>query len=126
MSQMSAKIHPVLTYHDAKAAIAWLQEAFGFETHAVYEGEDGKIDHAELKLDGAVLMLSSKRDNIWSASNGPIAVSLPDGIDDHYERAKAAGAEIISPPAETHYGSRDYSVRDLEGNPWNFGTYVPG
>lgn len=123
---MTAKIYPVLTYHDAKAAIAWLGDAFGFEPHAAYEGENGLIDHAELKLDGAFLMLSSKRDNIWSESNGPIAVSLPDGIDAHFERAKAAGAEIISEPADTHHGSRDYSVRDIEGNLWNFGTYVPG
>lgn len=125
MQQMTAKIYPVLTYHDAKAAIDWLGEAFGFEPHAVYEGENGRIDHAELKLDGAFLMLSSKSDNIWSATNGPIAVSLPDGVDSHYERAKAAGAEIISEPADTHYGSRDYSARDLEGNLWNFGTYAP-
>ena len=123
---MTAKIYPVLTYDDAKAAISWLGEAFGFESHAVYEGENGMIDHAELKLGDAFLMLSSKRDNIWSKSNGPIAVSLPDGIDAHFERAKSAGAEIISEPADTHYGSRDYSARDLEGNLWNFGTYVPG
>lgn len=123
---MTAKIYPVLTYDDAKAAIAWLGEAFGFEPHAVYEGEDGMIDHAELKLDGAFLMLSSKSDNIWSESNGPISVSLPDGIDAHYERAKAAGAEIVSEPEDKHYGSRDYAARDLEGNLWNFGTYVPG
>ena len=123
---MTARIYPVLTYDDAKAAIAWLGDAFGFEPHAVYEGENGMIDHAELKLDGAFLMLSSKRDNIWSESNGPIAVSLPEGIDTHFERAKSAGTEIISEPADTHYGSRDYSARDLEGNLWNFGTYVPG
>jgi uncharacterized glyoxalase superfamily protein PhnB len=122
---MRAKIHPILTYHDAKAAIAWLGEAFGFEPHAVYEGENSRIDHAELKLGDGIIMLSSKSDDIWSIASGPIAVSLPDGIDDHYERASAAGALIEREPFDTHYGSRDYAARDLEGNLWSFGTYMP-
>jgi uncharacterized glyoxalase superfamily protein PhnB len=27
--------------------------------------------------------------------------------------------------ADQHYGSRDYSCRDPEGNLWSFGTYRP-
>jgi len=27
---------------------------------------------------------------------------------------------------DTDYGSREYSVRDPEGNVWSFGTYRPG
>lgn len=122
---MSAKIYPILTYHDAKRAIDWLGEAFGFEPLAVYEGDNGRIDHAELKLGEGILMVASKGDNIWSTSNGATCVGLPNGLDAHYERARAAGAEIIREPTDTHYGSRDYSARDLEGNLWNFGTYMP-
>ena len=98
---MPAKIYPLLTYHDAKKAIAFLQEAFGFEARA-----------------------ASKGDNIWSQSNGVTCVGMPEGIDAHYERARAAGAEIVREPFDTHYGARNYSVRDIEGNLWDFGTYV--
>jgi uncharacterized glyoxalase superfamily protein PhnB len=121
---MTAKIYPLLTYHDAKTAIAWLDEAFGFEPLAVYEGENGRIDHSELKLGEGIVMVASKDDNIWSVSNGVTCVGLPDGVDAHFERARAAGAEIIREPFDTHYGSRSYSARDLEGNLWDFGTYV--
>jgi uncharacterized glyoxalase superfamily protein PhnB len=122
---MTAKIYPLLTYHDAKTAIGWLGETFGFEPLSVYEGENGRIEHAELKLGDGIIMLSSKSDDIWSIASGPIAVSLPDGIDDHYERARAVGALIEREPFDTHYGSLDYAARDLEGNLWSFGTYMP-
>jgi len=45
--------------------------------------------------------------------------------DAHYERAKAAGAEIVEEPQDKDYGSRDYTARDPEGNVWTFGTYDP-
>ena len=47
-------------------------------------------------------------------------------VDAHYARARAAGAEIVRPLQDTDYGSREYSVRDLEGHLWSFGTYQPG
>ncbi len=49
-----------------------------------------------------------------------------DNVDAHYERAVNAGAEILRPLADTDYGSREYTARDLEGNLWSFGTYSPG
>lgn len=45
---MTSTIIPALRYHDVRAAIDFLCEAFGFERQAVYEGEEGRIDHAEL------------------------------------------------------------------------------
>lgn len=35
------------------------------------------------------------------------------------------GAEILMPPTDQDYGSRDYMTRDLGGNIWTFGTYAP-
>jgi uncharacterized glyoxalase superfamily protein PhnB len=46
-------------------------------------------------------------------------------IDALYERAKAAGAEIVIEIKDQDYGSRDFSCRDPEGHLWNFGTYDP-
>jgi uncharacterized glyoxalase superfamily protein PhnB len=44
----------------------------------------------------------------------------PDGL---FAQATAAGAEVIMPLHDTDYGSRDFAVRDPEGNRWSFGTY---
>jgi uncharacterized glyoxalase superfamily protein PhnB len=125
---------PTFSYEDAPAAIEFLERAFGFERHAVYEGEGGKIDHAQLRFGSGMIMLGSavRQREEWpskspgevGASTGGTYVTVEDP-DAHCERAKAAGAEIITEPTDKDYGSRDYSVRDPEGYLWNFGTYRP-
>ena len=51
-----------------------------------------------------------------------VAVDDPDSL---YERATAVGAEVVRELEDTGYGSRDFSVRDPEGNLGSFGTYRP-
>jgi len=79
-------------------------------------------------------MLGSARDDDWGRQVKPVAdVGVRTGaayvivsdIDAHYARAKAAGAEIVRPLADTDYGSREYAARDPEGQVWSFGTYDP-
>ncbi len=128
-----SNIIPALRYADARKAIDFLCDAFGFERHAVYEAEDGSIMHAELKLgDGFVMLGSDKADALPLRSAtvdrvvaAAIYVVVPDA-DLHYAHAKAVGAEIIMDIYDTPYGSREYSARDPEGNMWSFGTYMPG
>jgi uncharacterized glyoxalase superfamily protein PhnB len=45
--------------------------------------------------------------------------------DEHYARAKAAGAVIVDELEAKDYGGKGYSCRDLEGHLWWFGTYDP-
>ena len=56
-------IMPGLRYQDAAAAIEWLCNVLGFERHAVYPGPDGTIGHAELTLNGGMVMLGSQKDD---------------------------------------------------------------
>jgi uncharacterized glyoxalase superfamily protein PhnB len=53
-----------------------------------------------------------------------VHVQLPGGLDEHCERARAAGAVITAEPEDQFYGDRTYRVLDLEGHHWTFGTYV--
>jgi uncharacterized glyoxalase superfamily protein PhnB len=48
-----------------------------------------------------------------------------DDPDAHHTTARAAGATVVRELQDTDYGSREYSVRDPEGNLWSFGTYDP-
>ena len=48
---------PSLRYKDARAAIAWLERAFGFERHALYDGPEGTVAHAELRLGTGMIMV---------------------------------------------------------------------
>ena len=132
---MPSPVIPTLRYEDAPRAIDWLVEAFGFHRHFVVEGEGGRIDHAQLTFGGGMLMCGSHDDDggygdlvstvtRTGAPTGGIFV-LVDDVDAHAERARAAGAEIVQPPEDQHYGGRLYTCRDLEGNVWSFGSYDP-
>jgi uncharacterized glyoxalase superfamily protein PhnB len=124
---------PTLCYGDAAAAIEWLERAFGFERHAVHEGDGGTIDHAELRLGSGMIMLGSAREKAEWPSKAPHQLGgatggtyvIVDDPDAHHERAKAAGAEIVMELTDQPYGSREYAARDLEGHLWSFGTYRP-
>jgi uncharacterized glyoxalase superfamily protein PhnB len=121
-------IHPIVRYRDVRAGMEFLCRAFGFEKHEVHENENGEIEHAELRYDNGIVMLSderaSKPEYAGQAGTGWIYMVVDDA-DAHYERAKAEGAEIVSELVDTDYGSRDYSARDIDGNLWSFGTYRP-
>ncbi len=114
-------LYPALRFRDERGAMDWLERAFGFTRHAVYSDDDGNLVHAELKLGPGILMLGSPPEDELGFS---IYVYVED-LDAHYARAKAAGAEIVRPLANTSYGSREYGVRDLDGHLWYFGTYQP-
>jgi uncharacterized glyoxalase superfamily protein PhnB len=121
-------IYPVLTYADAHAAIDFLETAFGCERREVHEGENGGIAHAELRCGSIPVMLSStsEGDEIYNQGVGRTSVYVVvDDPDPLFERARQAGAEVLMEPTDQDYGSRDFSVRDPEGNIWAFGTYRP-
>jgi uncharacterized glyoxalase superfamily protein PhnB len=123
-------IYPTLLYADAQAAIKLLTEAFGFKADAVYTGEGDTVTHAELSYGNGVVMLGSKnREGVFAQAMrnaGPAGIYIVvDDVDAHHRKAAAHGVEILMPPTDQDYGSRDYMARDTEGNVWSFGTYAP-
>lgn len=123
-------VHPVLRYRDAKAAVAFLKEAFGFTEIAVYEDDDGLVQHAELAYGNGMVMLGStgtgsQFDRVANGLGPGSVYVVVEDADAHHRRAVAHGAEIVLPLRDQEYGSRDYTARDTEGNLWSFGTYQP-
>ena len=131
----TSTVIPTMRYEDARAAIDWLCEAFGFEQHLVVPGENGTITHAQLVFGNGMVMLGSTRDNEFGQLQKPpralggVGTQSPyiivEDADKHYARAVAAGAEVVIPIKDEDYGGRGYSCRDFEGHVWNFGTYDP-
>ncbi len=126
MSAQAPTLYPSMRYRDAPAAIEFLKRAFGFEEHVVYSNDDGTIAHAQLSYGPSILMLGTDKEDMYGRRAGKgwlyMAVEDPDA---HCQRARAAGAEVLTELHDTDYGSRDYTARDLEGNLWSFGTYRP-
>lgn len=124
----ASRVIPALRYDDAPAAIRWLTGTMGFAEHFVVPGEAGTIAHAQITHGGGMVMLGSAGNAKPSSPWGKVRMGLyvvVDDIDAHYARAVAAGADIAGPLHDTDYGSREYWVRDPEGNLWSFGTYDP-
>jgi uncharacterized glyoxalase superfamily protein PhnB len=123
------QVWPTLRARQARSLIRFLVDAFGFEPTVVY-GEGERVDHAELSwpLGGGIMLGSEKPTDgdLWPLAPGSFGAYVvtddPDGL---FARASAAGAEILAGVHDTDYGSRDFTVRDPEGNRWSFGTY-PG
>jgi uncharacterized glyoxalase superfamily protein PhnB len=127
---------PCMRYRDAPAAIDWLCEAFGFQCQMAVPGIDGAIAHAQLTLNGGMIMLGSvsndneygkhlaQPDQIGGRETQTVYLHVEDA-DRVCERARAAGAVIMQEPADTEFGSRGFMCRDPEGHIWNVGTYDP-
>jgi uncharacterized glyoxalase superfamily protein PhnB len=124
-------IWPILSYRDAPAAIAFLRDAFGFEERAVYsrDGEPSVVEHAEMRwpLGGGIMLGTAGKDDTPFGRRMPgndSVYAVCDDPDALYHRATAAGAEVVRGLVDEDYGSRGFTVRDLEGNLWSFGTYT--
>ncbi|WP_369197699.1 VOC family protein [Streptomyces djakartensis] len=123
-------ICPTLLYEDAKAAIRQLTEGLGFTELSVYEGEDGSVMHAELAQGNGAVMIGTRGtgtvfDRAMKGAGTTGVYVVVDDVDAHHRRAVEHGVEILMPPTDQDYGSRDYMARDVEGNVWSFGTYAP-
>ncbi len=122
-------LYPALRYRDARAAIEWLCQAFGFQRHVVFDAPDGSVGHAELQMGTAVIGLSSigpvSDANPWTSVSQGLYVCVTD-VDALHDRARAAGAGMVMPLTNQDYGSRDFSARDSGGHLWSFGTYREG
>jgi uncharacterized glyoxalase superfamily protein PhnB len=135
VTHSKSTVIPALRYRNAPAAIDWLCSVIGFERHAVHEGPDGTIGHAELTLNGGMIMLGSAKDDehsrrfkspdqIDGVETGGAYIVVPDA-DAVHARAVAAGAVVIRALQDTPYGSREFAVSDPEGHSWSVGTYDP-
>lgn len=127
---------PSLRYHDANAAIAWLEQAFGFVRHAYYPGPNNTVQHAELRHGSGMIMLGSATnpspntrwyatpEDIGGRVTSPLYIVVGDCAP-VWESARAAGAEVVLELQTMSYGGRSFTVRDPEGYLWSVGEYSP-
>jgi PhnB protein len=126
----------MLAYEDGLAAVKSLARAFGFRVRRRMTGPDGRLAHAELEAGDGLIMLASPTPDYqsprhhrevceaarrWSAVPwiiDGVVVLVPD-LDAHIERARAAGATILTGIEDGPPGRR-YRAEDLEGHRWFF------
>ena len=125
---------PMIAYQDGPKAMDWLATAFGFKERIRMTTPEGRLSHGEMEAGDGLIMLATPspdyegpkkhREGCEQAAKWSSVPYIIDGVlvyvDDvpaHFERAKAAGARILSEPEE---GPRRYRVEDLEGHRWYF------
>jgi uncharacterized glyoxalase superfamily protein PhnB len=120
-----------LFYRDPWKGLDFLERAFGFERTMVLSDREGKLVHSELRIGDSTLMLGTEwaefiasPASVGGKNTQAMHVQLPAGLDEHCERARAAGAVIVQPPTEQFYGDRTYRARDPEGHLWTFAQHV--
>lgn len=126
---------PMVSYEDCAAAAEWLARAFGFEETERVD-EDGEVTHVTMRVgDGIVFLgkpgasyvnpahLRERSEVVARMHEVPWVI---DGVwiqvhdlDEHHDRARAAGARILSTPEDGPAG-RQYRVEDPEGHRWMF------
>lgn len=127
---------PMLTYEDGEAAMEWLASAFGFREVMRMLDDEGRLAHGEMETGHGIIMLASPTPDYespkhhretceaagkWSEVPWVIdgVLVLVENVDEHFSRAKDAGARILSEPEIGIPGKR-YRVEDIEGHRWMF------
>ncbi len=127
---------PMIAYEDGPTAMDWLAAAFGFKERARMTGPDGRLSHGEMEAGEGLIMLATPSPDYhgpkkhreeceharkWSSVPyivDGVLVYVPD-VSAHFERARRAGANILSEVEETPDGKR-YRAEDIEGHRWMF------
>jgi uncharacterized glyoxalase superfamily protein PhnB len=122
---------PSVIYKDNRAALKWLQKAFGFEPSEVLTDAKDNIVHAEMTYGDGVVMIGSEftswaksPESVGGSNTQRVHVRLHKGIDEHCAHAREAGAKIVMGPADQFYGDRTYMAMDMEGHHWTFSQAI--
>ena len=119
---------PYLSYRDAATALAFLEDAFGFEVAVRWDDPQRAVQHAAVRTgDGVVTLGTAEHEEppLSGQSVGHGIYVVVDDVDDRFARAEAAGARVVYPPEDTEWGTRCCRVLDPEGDEWSFGTTGP-
>lgn len=111
-------IIPELAYPDVRAAAEWLSRSFGFV-------ERLRIGNHRVQMafgDGSIVVTGPSNHTPADFAHA-VMVSVAN-VDDHYQRAKQAGATILNPPTDYPYGERQYTAEDPGGHRWTFSQTI--
>ena len=115
-------VSPYLVVDGAAGTIEFLVRVFGAVELRRYAAADGKVMHAELRIDDAVLMIADGAPG-WPPVAAHVHVYVPD-VDATWRAALEAGAESVQEPVKKDDEDKRGGVRDAGGTTWWIATRV--
>ena len=124
------RVSPYLCIDGAAAAIDFYKKAFGATERMRMGAPGGKIGHAEIDIDGALVMLADEHPEMGfrsptSIGGSPVVIHMyVKDVDAFCKRAVDAGAALVRPVADQFYGDRNGTLRDPYGHVWSVATHI--
>jgi len=117
-------VTPHINIRDRRAAeaIDFYKRAFGAEEQSRHPGEDGRLMHAHLNINGGALMMHDDFPEHSGPAPAPAGTVLHLEVDDAdkwWDRALQAGAQVKFPIGNQFWGARYGQVSDPFGHTWS-------
>jgi PhnB protein len=113
-------VAPYLLVKSAAATIDFLTRVFDATELMRMAGPDGRVRHAEVRIDDTVVMMGEASEG-WPAAPAMVHVYVRDA-DETYRRALAAGATSVQEPAQKGDEDKRGGVKDSDGISWWMAT----
>ncbi|WP_369389929.1 VOC family protein [Streptomyces sp. CG1] len=116
-------ITPWIISADTAALIDFLKRAFHAEELGRMVGPGGRVEHAEVRIGDAVVMMFDRHSPDWQPTPAYLRLFVEDA-DAVYRQAIEAGATPVTEVTHLAFGDRVGRVRDPLGNLWWIQTHV--
>jgi len=116
----SSTVSPYLIVDGANKTIEFLKEVFGAVEVRRYPASEGKLRHAEVRIDDSVVMIADGAPG-WPPIHAHVHIYVPD-VDATYRRSLDAGAVSVQEPVKKEDEDKRGGVKDAGGTTWWIAT----
>jgi PhnB protein len=125
----ASSLSAYITIKDCSKAIEFYKKAFDAKEKGRLLMPDGKIGHAEVEIEGSLLMMADE--NIEWGNKSPETIGgnpmtfglYVKDVDKAFQKAVDAGAKVVMPIEDMFYGDRTGQVVDPFGYKWMIATH---
>jgi PhnB protein len=123
-------VMPMLVCRDVSAEIDFCKTTFNALEGVLRPGPDGKVAHAALTINGAMIMIECEWPTLSSRTpkedgSSPVVIYVyVDDVDLAISKAVAAGAKILLPAQDQFWGDRTGRIMDPEGHVWTISSRI--